>query len=125
MERKKKVWPNYYQLALMLGCDSLDGTQKVKNKILTYLKDNPELKNTDYFKHTVAAVSEIETRFKNNMSFDVDVNNIDVRRLNKRDMDSIVKFGVNVHYILECLWNPNFYTHCEELPTRNMLLAIK
>ena len=124
MEREKKIWPNYYQLALMLGCDSLEGTQLVKESILKYLNENPDCKSEEYFKHTVSAVYEIETRFKNGMEFDVNVDNIDTRHLNNRDMDAIVKFGINPYFLLECLWNPNFYNFDEPNSRRDELLGI-
>lgn len=124
LEKEKKIWPNYYQLALMLGCDSLEGTEIVKERILNYLEENPNSKKEDFFKHTVSAVYEIENRFKNGMKFDCDVENINVRNLNKRDMDAIIKFGINPYFLLECLWNPNFYIFAKPNKLRDKTLGI-
>lgn len=113
MSEEKKVWPNYYQLALMLGCDSLEHTQIVKKNIIDFVmkEENSPLMQSDYLKHTVAAVNEIEELFKNNEKFNVSVENIDSQNLNIRDMESIIHFGINPKFLTDCLFNPNLYRY--------------
>lgn len=102
-------WPNYYQLATILGCENKETMELVKKKILSYMEDNPNAFDRDFVCFSVHAICETEKMINEEMFSSVIVDESDLNNLNPRDLKAVIYFGINPKYQLQCLLNPRLY----------------
>lgn len=108
---KKYCWPNQYQLAILLGCKDEETVLLVKNRILNYsLSLKKEDKMPDFLSYSIVAVNEYWCKKNTDKDFEVNMDNVNVSKLNQRDLNALVSFGINSYYLTECLKNKLIYS---------------